>query len=198
MGDFWCWHGWVGVENLANAIRSVPDAEDLDFYIREALFGEAKVVGNGLGDIEHAAADEGSAVINADFDRAAVFEIGDANDAGDGQRFVGGDFCPWPEFLTGGRLAGKDEEMLRVVRCDTDLCVANGIAGLHGMISNAANCVGLGFVAFDVRPEASRERQAECGDESEEESLLKNSFHGVVRGFNNCNAAIREEGMRPQ
>jgi hypothetical protein len=28
--------------------------------------------------------------------------------------------------------------------------------------------------------------------------LLKNSFHVVVRGFNNCNAAIREEGMRPQ
>jgi hypothetical protein len=28
--------------------------------------------------------------------------------------------------------------------------------------------------------------------------LLKNSFHGVVRGFNNCNAAIRDEGMRPQ
>jgi hypothetical protein len=28
--------------------------------------------------------------------------------------------------------------------------------------------------------------------------LLKDSFHGVVRGFNNCNAAIREEGMRPQ
>jgi hypothetical protein len=28
--------------------------------------------------------------------------------------------------------------------------------------------------------------------------LLKNSCHGVGRGFNNCNAAIREEGMRPQ
>jgi len=56
----------------------------------------------------------------------------------------------------------------------------------------------VGFVAFDIWPEASGERQAECGDESEEESLLKNSFHGVVRGFNNCQAAIREEGMRPQ
>jgi hypothetical protein len=28
--------------------------------------------------------------------------------------------------------------------------------------------------------------------------LLKNACHGVVRGFNNCQAAIREEGMRPQ
>jgi hypothetical protein len=28
--------------------------------------------------------------------------------------------------------------------------------------------------------------------------LLKNSCHSVVRGFNNCSAAIREEGMRPQ
>jgi hypothetical protein len=28
--------------------------------------------------------------------------------------------------------------------------------------------------------------------------LLKNSCHGVVRGFNSCNAAIREEGMRQQ
>lgn len=170
----------------------------MDFYIREALFGEAKIVGNGLCDVEHAAADEGSTVIDADFDRAAIFKVGDTDDAGDGQCFVGGDFGPWPEFLSGGRLPGKDEEMLRVVRRDTDLAVADGIAGLHGVISNATNRVGLGFVAFDIRPEASGERQAKCGDESEAEGLLKNSFHGVVRGFNNCNAAIRDEGMRPQ
>ena len=76
--------------------------------------------------------------------------------------------------------------------------MADGVPGLHGVISNATNRVGLGFVAFDIRPEASGERQANCGNESEAEGLLKNSFHGVVRGFNNCNAAIREEGMRPQ
>lgn len=84
MGDFWCWHGLVGVEILADAIGSIADAEDFDFYIREALFGESEVVGDGFCDIEHAAPDEGSTVIDADFDRAAVFEIGDADDAGNG------------------------------------------------------------------------------------------------------------------
>ena len=168
------------------------------FYIRETLFGEAKVIGNGLGDIEHAASDEGTAVIDADFDRATVFEVGYADDTGDGQGFVGCNFGPRPEILSSGGLARKNEEMFGVVRSNASLCVANGVAGLHGMISDAANCVGLGFVAFDFRPKASGERQAKCGDESEEVSLLKNSFLGVVRGFNNCNAAIREEGMRPQ
>jgi predicted lipid-binding transport protein (Tim44 family) len=84
------------------------------------------------------------------------------------------------------------------VRGNASLSMTDGIAGLHGMISNAANRVGLGFVAFEIRPKASGERQANCGDESEAEGLLKDSFHGVVRGFNNCRAAIREEGMRPQ
>lgn len=177
---------------------SIADAEDFDFYIREALIGESEIVGNGLGDIEHAATDEGSSVIDADFSRAAVFEVGDADDTRNGQGFMGGDFGPWPEFFSGGCLAGKDEEVLRVVGRDTDLCVADGIAGLHGVVTNATNRVGLGFVAFDIWPEAGGERQAECDDEPEEESLLKNSFHGVVRGFNNCSAAIREEGMRPQ
>jgi hypothetical protein len=36
LGDFWCWHGLVGVEILADAIGSISDAEDFDFYIREA------------------------------------------------------------------------------------------------------------------------------------------------------------------
>jgi len=188
----------VGVEILADAIGSIADAEDFDFYIREALFGESEVVGDGLCDIEHAASDEGSAVVDADFGRAAVFEVGDANYAGYGQGFVGGNLCPWPEVLSGGGLARKNEEMLGVVRSDTDLGVADGIAGLHGVVADAANGVGLGFVAFDIWPEASGERQTNCGDESEAEGLLKNSFHGVVRGFNNCSAAIREEGMRPQ
>lgn len=106
--------------------------------------------------------------------------------------------CPRPEILSSGGLAWEDEEVFGIVRGNTGLCVADGVAGLHGVITNAANRVGLGFVAFDIWPEASGERQAKCGDECDEESLLKNSFHGVVRGFNNCNAAIREEGMRPQ
>lgn len=198
MGDFWCWHGLVGVEILADAIGSIADAEDFDFYIREALFGESEVVGDGLCDIEHAAPDEGSAVVDANFDRAAVFEVGDTDDAGDRQGFVGGDFGPWPEFLSGGRFSREDEEMLGVVRGNASLSMTNGIAGLHGVVADAANGVGLGFVAFDIWPEASGERQTNCGNKSEAEGLLKNSFHGVVRGFNNCRAAIREEGMRPQ
>ena len=76
--------------------------------------------------------------------------------------------------------------------------MADGVPGLHGVVADAANRVGLGFVAFDVWAEAGGERQTKCGNESEAEGLLKNSFHGAVRGFNNCNAAIREEGMRPQ
>ena len=162
------------------------------------MFGEAKVVGDGLGDIEHAATDEGSSVIDADFSRAAVFQVGDSDDTGDGQCFVGCNLCPWPELLSGGGLAREDEEMLGVVRSDTGLSMADGFAGLHGVVANATNRVGLGFVAFDIWPEASGERQGKCDDECEEESLLKNAFHGVVRGFNNFHAAIREEGMRPQ
>lgn len=111
---------------------------------------------------------------------------------------MGCDFCPRPEFLTGGCLPREDKEMLRVVGGDARLSMTDGVPGLHGVVADAANRVGLGFVAFDIRPEASGERQADCGNESEAEGLLKNSFHGVVRGFNNCNAAIREEGMRPQ
>ena len=76
--------------------------------------------------------------------------------------------------------------------------MADGVPGLHGVVADAANRVGLGFVAFDVWAEAGGEGQTNCGDESEAEGLLKDSFHGVVRGFNNCTAAIREEGMRPQ
>ena len=76
--------------------------------------------------------------------------------------------------------------------------MADGVPGLHGVVADAANRVGLGFVAFDVWAEASGERQTKCGNDSEAEGLLKNSFHGVVRGFNNCRAVIREEGMRPQ
>lgn len=106
--------------------------------------------------------------------------------------------CPWPEFLTSGCLAGEDKEMFGVMRGDTDLSMADGVSRRHGVVANAANRVGLGFVAFEIRPEAGGERQAKCGYESEAEGLLKDSFHGVVRGFNNCRAAIREEGMRPQ
>lgn len=188
----------VGVEILADAIGPIADAEDLDFYIRKALLGESEVVGDGFCNIKHATTDEGSTVIDADFGRAAICKVGHANNARDGQGFVGCNLCPRPEVLSSRCLAGEDEEVLGVVRGDTGLCVADCFAGLHGMISNAANCVGLGFIAFDVRPEASGERQGTCGDECEEESLLKNSCHGVGRGFNNCNAAIREEGMRPQ
>ena len=198
MGDFWSGHGWIGVEILADAIGSIANAEDFDFYIRKALIGESEVVSNGFCDVKHAATDEGSAVIDADFGRATVFQVGDADDTGDGQCFVGCNLCPWPEVLSSGGLARKNEKMFGVVRSDTGFCVADGFAGLHGVVANAANCVGLGFVTFDIRPEASGEGQAECGNDCEEESLLKNSCHGVVRGFNNCHAAIREEGMRPQ
>ena len=102
----------VGVEILADAIGPIADAEDLDFYIRKALLGESEVVGDGFCNIKHATTDEGSAVVDADFGRAAVFKVGDTDDAGDGQGFVGCNLCPWPEFLTGGCLAGEDEEML--------------------------------------------------------------------------------------
>ena len=112
LGDFWSGHSWVGVEILANAIGAIADAEDFDFYLREALFGDSEVVGDWFCNIQHTAPNEGSAVIDADFGRAAVFKVGDTDDAWDGQGFVGCNLCPWPEFLTGGCLAGEDEEML--------------------------------------------------------------------------------------
>ena len=198
MGNFWSGHGWIGVEILADAIGSIADAEDFDFYIRKALIGESEIVGNGFCNVKHAATDEGSAVIDADLGRATVLQVGDADDTRNGQCFVGGHAGPWPEVLSSGGLARKNEKMFGVVRSDTGLTVADGIAGLHGVVANATNRVRLGFVAFDIRPKASGERQAKCGNDCEEESLLKDSCHGVVRGFNNCHAAIREEGMRPQ
>jgi len=198
LGDFWSWHVLIGVEILADAIGPIANAEDLDFYIRKALIGESEIVGNWFCNVKHATTDEGSTVVDANFGRATIFKVGDANDTRNGQGFVGRNLCPRPEVLSSGGLTRKNEKMFGVVRGDTDLCMADGVAGLHGVVTNASNCVGLGFVAFDVRPEASGERQAKCGDESEEESLLKNSCHSVVRGFNNCSAAIREEGMRPQ
>lgn len=111
LGNFWSGHGLVGVEILADAIGAIADAEDFDFYIRKSLFGESEVVGDGFCDIEHAAPDERSAVVDADFGRAAVFEVGDTDDAGDGKGFMGGNLCPRPEFFTGGGFAREDEKV---------------------------------------------------------------------------------------
>lgn len=183
---------------LPDLVGTIPDAQDLNSHLGETLFGEAEFIGHGLGDVEHATANEGASVIHADFGRAAVFQVGDLDETRNGKGFVGRDACPRPEFLSSRCLARKDEKVFGVVGSDTHLGVAQGIIWLHGMVANTSNRVRFGFVAFDIRPHAGREGQAENPDGEGEKDAMKRSFHGVARGFNNCSAPIRDEGRRPQ
>ena len=146
---------------LPDSIRTIPDAEDLNFYIREALFRKTEIIGDGFGDIEHTAGDEWPPIVDTDFGAPAIFEIRHADDAGDGKCLMSCDTGPWPEILTGGCLAGKDQKMFGVMGCHTGFQVAECLAGLNRMITDTADRVRLGFIASDIRAKAAGERQAE-------------------------------------
>ena len=51
---------------LADAVRAVANAEDLDFHRCKALFDEAEFTGYGCCDIQHASGNEWAAVVQAD------------------------------------------------------------------------------------------------------------------------------------
>ena len=51
---------------LADAVRAVANAEDLDFHRCKALFDEAEFTGYGCCDIQHSSGNEWAAVVQAD------------------------------------------------------------------------------------------------------------------------------------
>ncbi len=169
-------------------MRAVAYAEDFDADLGETLAGEAKLVGDGLGHIEHAASNEGAPVIHTDFGGFSILEIGHSNEAGKRQRFVGSTAGPGPELFADGRFAGEDQEMLAVVRGDSCFDMADRLAGMQRMIANATQGVGLVFVAVIGRRASAEE------DRNEEKQSERGFGHGVSIWM----AARRDAGMRPQ
>lgn len=133
----------------------------MNFYVREALFRKTEIIGDGFGDIEHAASDEWPSIVDTDFGAPAIFEIRHADDAGYRECLVSCDTGPWPEILTGGCLAGKDQKMFGIMGCHAGFQVAECFVRLHRMITNTADRVSLCFIASDIRAKAAGERQAE-------------------------------------
>ena len=147
----------------ADAIGTVTNAEDLDFYRCEALFDEAEFTGHGCCDIQHSSGNEWAAVVQADCGRAAVFEIGDTDFAGEGECLVGGRAGPRPDLLACRSSAGKNKPAFVVVGTDAGIAISDGVAHLHRLVVDAANGVGFGFVAFDGSRRAAGEHHKKKG-----------------------------------
>ncbi len=96
-------------------MSAIADAEDFDADLSETLVREAELVGDGFGNIEHTAANEGPTVIHADFGGFSILEIRNSYEARERKGFVSGGAGPWPELLADGCFAGKDQEMFTVV-----------------------------------------------------------------------------------
>ena len=167
---------------------AVADAEDFDADLGEALVGETELVGDGLGDIEHPAANEGAAVVHADFGGFSILKIRHADGAWERESFVGGGAGPGPELFADGGFAGEDQEMLAVVRGDTGLDMAHGLTRVHGMVSHTAKGVGPVFVAV-IGGRASSEEEGREDQNGEGGFGHEASIWMAVR---------RVEGMRPQ
>ena len=56
-------------------VGTIADGDDFDAGGGEALIAEAEFFGGAGRDVEHAVRDEGAAVVDADFDGLAVFEV---------------------------------------------------------------------------------------------------------------------------
>src|SRR5262245_49104839 len=69
-----------------NAPESALDDADID----RSEAGEAELARAGGRQVDDAAANEGTAVVDADHDRTAVFLVGDAHLGAERQRLVGG------------------------------------------------------------------------------------------------------------
>lgn len=147
----------------ADAIGAVANAEDLDFYRCQALFNESEFARYGRGYIQHAARNEWAAVVQANCGRASVFEIGDTDFAGEGERFVGGGAGPRPDLLASRGSAGKKKPAFVVVGTDAGIAVPEGLSRLHRLVVDAANGVGLCFVTFDGSRRAAGEHHKKEG-----------------------------------
>ena len=147
----------------ADAIGTVTNAENLDFYRCEALIHEAEFARNGRGYIQHAARNKWASVVQANCSRASVFEIGDTDFAGEGECLVGGRAGPRPDLLACRSSAGKKKPAFVVVGTDAGIAISDGVAHLHRLVVDAANGVGFGFVAFDGSRRAAGEHHKKKG-----------------------------------
>ena len=147
----------------ADAIGTVTNAENLDFYGCEALFNEAEFARNGGRDIQHAARNKWASVVQANCGRASIFEVGDTDFAGEGECLVGGRAGPRPDLLACRSSAGKKKPAFVVVGTDAGIAISDGVAHLHRLVVDAANGVGFGFVAFDGSRRAAGEHHKKKG-----------------------------------
>ncbi len=147
----------------ADAIGTVTNAENLDFYRCETLFDEAELARNGGRDIQHAARNEWASVVQANCGRASVFEIGDTDFAGEGECLVGGRAGPRPDLLACRSSPRKNKSTFVVVGTDAGIAISDGVAHLHRLVVDAANGVGFGFVAFDGSRRAAGEHHKKKG-----------------------------------
>ena len=110
---------------------------------------------------------------------------------------MGGRAGPRPDLFACRSSAGENKSAFIVVGADAAVAVPEGLARLHWLVVDAANRVGLGFIAFHAGAHAACE-----GHQEERETGLqcakRDFFHGAVRGFSKSTAALREVGMRPQ
>ena len=147
-------------------MRTIPDAKDFDADLSQPLTGETQLIGHGLGDIEHAASNEGASVIHADFGGFSILEIGHSDEARKREGFVGGAAGPGPELFADGGFSGEDQKMFTVMRGHAGFDMTNRLARVHGMVALTAQGVGLVFVAVIGR-RASAEEDRDEEKESE-------------------------------
>lgn len=112
----------------------------------QSLVIEAKLFSDGGGDIEDSTSDEGTAVIDSDDRRAAIAEVGDADGAGEGEGFVCSGAGAGAKSLTDGGGSMPPERSANVIGGDACFFVAEGLAGVHGVVTDAADSVGGIFV----------------------------------------------------
>ena len=173
---------------MSNPVASIADAQDFDTDLGETLVGEAELVGDRFGDIQHPAPNVGPAIVHADFSGFAILEIRYADVAREREGFVGSAAGPWPELFADGGFAREDQKVLAVVRGDAGFDMAHGLAGTHGVVAHAAKGVGLVFVAVVV---GGASAEQERGKDQDGEG-------GFRHGASIWIAVRRVEGMRPQ
>lgn len=147
---------------------AVTDGEDFDFDAGEALVFEAEFAGGAGGEVDDATGDEGSAVVEADFEGAAIFEVGDFDAAGEGEGFVGAGDVPGLDFFAEGGVAAFESEEggFVVPGGDAAFFVAKGLVDGHGVIADALDGVGAGHVAGVATGTAGDEEEGEDEEET--------------------------------
>lgn len=91
-------------------VGAVADGDDFEVCGGESLLIEAEFFRSARGDIEMAAGDERSAVVDAEFDGIAILEVGDLDEAGKRKRLVRTGEMPWHDFFTDGCVSAFEAE----------------------------------------------------------------------------------------